>query len=66
MSDLVLRRVRQIRVYRGAAGQRGALPGPRYAGLAAGEYIIWDEQHRPAASVVIAGGQVTSCRWPAG
>jgi len=37
-----------------------------YPGLPAGEYTIWDEQDRPAASVVIAGGQVTSCRWPAG
>lgn len=35
-----------------------------YPGLHAGEYTIWDTQARPAASVVITGGVVTSCRWP--
>ena len=35
-----------------------------YPGLHAGEYTIWDTQDRPAASVVITGGEVTSCRWP--
>jgi hypothetical protein len=37
-----------------------------YPGLGAGRYTIWDEQGRPAVAVVITGGHVTSCRWPAG
>jgi len=37
-----------------------------YPGLRAGRYTIWDDQDRPAATVVITGGQVTSRRWPAG
>jgi hypothetical protein len=35
-----------------------------YPGLHAGEYTIWDTQDRPAASVVITGGEVASCRRP--
>ena len=35
-----------------------------YPGLHAGAYTIWDAQDRPAASVVITGGEVASCRWP--
>jgi hypothetical protein len=37
-----------------------------YPGLGAGRYTIWDAQDRPAVTVVITGGHVTSCRWPAG
>ena len=35
-----------------------------YPGLAEGQYTIWHDQHRPAATAAITGGQVTSCRWP--
>jgi hypothetical protein len=35
-----------------------------YPELAAGAYTIWRDAHRPAATVIITGGQVTSCDWP--
>ncbi len=35
-----------------------------YSNLRAGEYTIWRDEDRPAATVTIAGGQITSCRWP--
>jgi hypothetical protein len=35
-----------------------------YPGLRAGQYTIWRDEHSPGASVTVAGGQVTSCRWP--
>jgi hypothetical protein len=35
-----------------------------YPGLRAGRYLIWKDGQRPAATVTITGGQVTSCRWP--
>jgi hypothetical protein len=35
-----------------------------YPGLRAGQYTIWDDEQNPAASAVIVGGHVTSCRWP--
>jgi hypothetical protein len=35
-----------------------------YSSLPAGEYTIWREEDRPAATVTVAGGQITSCRWP--
>jgi hypothetical protein len=35
-----------------------------YPGLRAGHYTIWSDERRPAATTVVAGGQVTSCRWP--
>jgi len=35
-----------------------------YPSLAAGQYTIWRDQHSPAATATITGGQVTSCRWP--
>jgi hypothetical protein len=42
--------------------------GTRYAavypGLAAGCYTIWRDQHRPAATVTVTGGQVSTCHWP--
>jgi len=45
------------------------LPGQtRYAAvypdLAAGQYTIWRDQRTPAAAVTVAGGRVTSYRWP--
>jgi hypothetical protein len=45
------------------------LPGQtRYAAvypdLAAGRYTIWHDQRTPAAAVTVAGGEVTSYRWP--
>jgi hypothetical protein len=36
-----------------------------YPGLPAGTYTIWADEHHPAATAVITGGRVTSCRWPA-
>ena len=35
-----------------------------YSSLRAGEYTIWRDEDRPAATVSITGGQITSCRWP--
>jgi hypothetical protein len=35
-----------------------------YSALTAGQYTIWRDQDRPAGTVTIAGGQITSCRWP--
>jgi hypothetical protein len=64
----------------GAAGAVGArrthsqvrarhLPGEtRYAavypGLPTGRYTIWRDEDRPAATVTVTGGRVSSCRWP--
>ena len=36
-----------------------------YPSLAAGQYTIWRDEHSPAATATITGGQVTSIRWPA-
>jgi hypothetical protein len=35
-----------------------------YPGLPAGRYTIWRDQDRPAATVTVTGGQVSTCRWP--
>ncbi|MBV9094760.1 MAG: hypothetical protein JO132_12940 [Streptosporangiaceae bacterium] len=35
-----------------------------YPGLPAGRYTIWRDRGTPAATVAVAGGRVTSCRWP--
>jgi len=35
-----------------------------YSALAAGDYTIWRDADRPAATVTITGGQITNCRWP--
>jgi hypothetical protein len=35
-----------------------------YSSLPAGEYTIWRDEDRPAATVTITGGQITNCRWP--
>jgi hypothetical protein len=35
-----------------------------YPGLRAGQYTIWRDERRPAASIVVTGGRITSCRWP--
>jgi hypothetical protein len=35
-----------------------------YSSLAAGQYTIWRDEDGPAGTVTIAGGQITSCRWP--
>jgi hypothetical protein len=35
-----------------------------YPGLRAGQYTVWGDERRPAATTVITGGQITSCRWP--
>jgi hypothetical protein len=35
-----------------------------YSSLTAGQYTIWRDEDRPAGTVTIAGGQITSCRWP--
>ena len=34
-----------------------------YPGLPAGRYTVW-RGHTPVAAVTVAGGQVTTCRWP--
>ena len=34
-----------------------------YPSLAAGQYTIWRDEHSPAATATVTGGQVTSCRW---
>jgi hypothetical protein len=35
-----------------------------YSSLPAGQYTIWRDEDRPAATVTVTGGQITSCRWP--
>jgi hypothetical protein len=35
-----------------------------YPSLAAGQYTIWRDQDHAAGTVTIAGGQITSRRWP--
>jgi hypothetical protein len=35
-----------------------------YPSLPAGQYTLWRDQHSPAATATVTGGQVTSCRWP--
>ncbi len=35
-----------------------------YPGLPAGEYVIWRDASTRAAVVTVAGGAVTSVRWP--
>jgi len=35
-----------------------------YPSLPAGRYTIWRDEHRPAAAVTVAGGQVSNCHWP--
>ncbi|SRR6266567_3516585 len=34
-----------------------------YPSLPAGRYTIWRDEHRPAATVTVAGGQASSCHW---
>ena len=42
--------------------------GTRYAAvypsLPAGLYTVWRDERSPAATVTVAGGQVSSCDWP--
>ena len=35
-----------------------------YPSLPPGRYTIWRDEHRPAATVTVAGGQVSNCHWP--
>jgi hypothetical protein len=35
-----------------------------YPGLQAGQYTIWRDEHTPAVTATITGGQVTSRRLP--
>ena len=35
-----------------------------YPGLPAGRYTVWRDERSPAATVTVAGGQVSSCDWP--
>ena len=35
-----------------------------YPGLRAGQYTVWGDESTRAATAIITGGQVTSCRWP--
>ena len=36
-----------------------------YPDLPAGDYTIWRDELTAVATVTVAGGQVTRCRWPA-
>jgi len=44
-------------------GNHGTRYAAVYAGLAAGDYTIWQDHDTPASTVTIAGGQVTSHDW---
>ena len=44
-----------------AAGARYAAV---YPDLPAGTYTIWTGEQNPGATVVITGGQITTCGWP--
>ena len=35
-----------------------------YPSLPAGRYTVWRDERRPAATVTVAGGQVSNCHWP--
>ena len=35
-----------------------------YPGLPAGRYTVWRDERSPAATVTVAGGQVSGCDWP--
>jgi hypothetical protein len=35
-----------------------------YPGLREGHYTIWRDEHTPATTTTITGGQVTSSHWP--
>ncbi len=35
-----------------------------YPSLPAGRYTVWRDERSPAATVTVAGGQVSSCHWP--
>jgi hypothetical protein len=35
-----------------------------YPDLSAGTYTIWTDEQNAAATVVITGGQITTCNWP--
>jgi hypothetical protein len=35
-----------------------------YSSLTAGQYTIWRDEDHVAGTVTIAGGQITSCRYP--
>jgi hypothetical protein len=36
-----------------------------YPDLLAGTYTIWTDEQNAAATVVITGGQIATCNWPA-
>jgi len=35
-----------------------------YPSLPAGRYTVWRDEHSPAVTVTVTGGQVSSCHWP--
>jgi hypothetical protein len=35
-----------------------------YPGLTAGTYTVWRDQHTPAATAAVSGGEVTTAHWP--
>ena len=35
-----------------------------YPSLPTGRYTIWRDEHRPAVTVTVAGGQASNCHWP--
>ena len=44
-------------------GSRGTRYAAVYAGLAAGDYTIWQDPGTPAGTVTVTGGQVTCYDW---
>jgi hypothetical protein len=44
-------------------GSGGARYAAVYAGLAAGDYTIWQDHDTPASTVTVTGGQVTCHDW---
>ncbi|MGH3160093.1 MAG: hypothetical protein ACRDNF_26455 [Streptosporangiaceae bacterium] len=52
----------QVRERRTGASVRYAAV---YPDLAAGDYTLWRDELTPLTEVSIAGGAITTCRWPA-
>jgi hypothetical protein len=48
---------------RARPGNNGTRYAAVYAGLAAGDYTIWQDRDTPAGTVTVAGGQVTCHDW---
>jgi hypothetical protein len=44
-------------------GRRGTRYAAVYAGLAAGDYTVWQDHDTPVSTVTVTGGQVTCSDW---